>query len=442
MPELQELREQRKTLYEDLRDLVTKGDAALKGDEGTDDYVAVLDAKRAKFANLTKRIETLEEIEAARRKDAGYLRQLPQEGNPGTAENTGASSEDVPAEYRKAFLFNTMRAILNKDRDALQAMKTLQSTNSALGGWYLPESMAEEIIGPLKEELVFNKLRTSIRPLIDGKYTIRKRGTRPSTYWLGENNAITASDYTGGRLELVAKYIAALIQVSNRLLNSSQGGVIEADIRRELTEELLLGMEDGLLYGVGGVPAGTGHSGAQPTGLTLYSGIQTFQRGADADGTTNASANGGLVQYVDIVRAVNMLDRSNVPERGTRGWITNPIMRAQLQEVLDGENRPLLNKEIIDGVRRDTLAGYPVVYSTMVPVNLTKGGSSDCTHMILGEWRHFNIGLAQELQIAVNTESDTAFQQYETHFRGIMGVDCIPSYPEAFVILANLTTGL
>ena len=360
------------------------------------------------------------------------LRNLAQ--NPAQAGVQPVEEEPLTKEFKAAPYKVMLR--LFRDHDE-KSMKALQLTSSPLGGWMTTDTMAADILPALKPRMVFNNLKTRNRTMIDDRLTIRRRTSRASIIWQGESGTIASSQYLGSQLTMTAKYAALIIPVSNRLLLSSAGSMVESDIRMEMTEELALGLEYAYLYGVGSLPTGTGNTGAQPLGIRNQTGINTFAVGANKGGATGAAANGAIPSLQDFNFAMNMVEKANVPELNTKAWLAHPIMKAILRQLVNEEGNPYF-WEPMNGNDVSRLAGYPIWFTTQIPTNLTVGTNAATTEMFFGEWGHFNIANPSTIRFNSTTQSDTAFTQDETHFSAIVATDCLASYPEAFVAITGI----
>lgn len=360
------------------------------------------------------------------------FRNLPQ--NPAEAGQREATETPLQQEFKSA-PFRTMLRLFKEHKDA--DMKALQLTSSPLGGWYTTDTMAADILPALKPRMVFDKLKTRSRTMVDDRLTIRRRTSRASIIWQGESGTISSSQYLGSQLTMTAKYAALIIPVSNRLLLSSAGSMVEADIKQEMTEELALGLEYAYLYGVGSLPTGTGHTGAQPLGIRNQTGVNIFQTGAAIDGSTGAAANGAVLSLQDVNYAMNMVERSNAAELNTKAWLAHPVIKAVLRSLVNEQGDHYF-WEPMNTNDTPRLAGYPIYFTTQIPTNITTGTNTATTEMFFGEWGHFNIASPSSIRFNSTNQSDAAFTQDETHFSAIVATDCLASYAEAFAVITGI----
>ena len=406
---------------------------------GAEDWQVGFQAEKQNFARLQSEYDSRSDLEGLDIPEKQNLKSLPVDGGQADQKPDQLDPANGLAQHRAEYMVKAIRALRDKDLDSL---KSLQLTNSASGGWLVAETMANEILPALKPELVFARLRTRQWPMVDDQLTFRKRGNRANVYWQGESKDIGKTDLRGGAFNLVAKYAAAILEISNRLLNSSQGTLVEQSIRLELVEELALALEDAYLFGVGAQPAGVGHTGAQPLGLSNQSGINVFKIGAAMDGLTGAAVNGASPTLTDYSRSMNMVERSNVRMTGTAAWIANPVIKGMLRELKDNDGRHYFWEAPQSSEKASTLGGFPIEFTNQIPTDVSYGTSNDTTYMFFGEWRHFYIGTPSDLGFATTSQSDGAFARNETHIRAIIKTDCIASYPEAFVRVEGIKTGL
>lgn len=317
--------------------------------------------------------------------------------------------------------------------------KEIGMTQTPTGGWALPTHVSDRIIQRLENALVFDRLSVTTFPVTDGNLEIPKENGDIQAYWVKEHGEVTLSDFTGGSITLNMHHLAAAVAVSNQMMNSSAGAQMQDLIETRIVNRLRRKMEYSFLYGQGAVPAGANNSGTQPRGLKFLPNVTEYKVGASAeDPATTTKANGGLVQIVDYMNAVQLLDETDVPDNGTRAWLMNPRQLAILRKMADEVGRAYFLDNFVSAELRPMLLGYPVYTTNNIPKNLTVGSSADTSDIFFGEWENFVIGQGQDIQIGQSDQ--VKFLNRQTVFLGELGCDCNVMYDEAFVCMTGART--
>ncbi len=89
----------------------------------------------------------------------------------------------------------------------------------------------------------------------------------------------------------------------------------------------------------------------------------------------------------------------------------------------------------------NSLAGYPVQVTNLVPANLTKGSSSGvCSALIFGNWSDLLLGYWSELDVLVNPYEATAYSKGNVQIRAMATMDVQVRQPASFAAIKDLTT--
>jgi HK97 family phage major capsid protein len=243
-------------------------------------------------------------------------------------------------------------------------------------------------------------------------------------YWTGENTAITDSSTTLGELNLTPKRATALVKLSNSIIKHSNPS-IEAMVRRDIALTLALLLDLGSLRGSG--------TSDQPTGIVNTADILTYAIGT----------NGGDFDYDHFENMIYAMELANTL-RGNVGLATHPKIISKLKKIriaqfsgqTDGEYLmlPMSDKKLRE------LLDYNFAKTTQLPINLTKGSSSDCAEVILGNFQELLVCDWGGLELMASKETSDAFAKDQTWIRAIQEVDCGLRHPESFVVCSDART--
>ena len=299
-------------------------------------------------------------------------------------------------------------------------MRAMSAGTDSAGGYIVPTVFVNELIEMLRAESVVNALGATVLSGLTGSpVEIPKQTGGATAYWVAENADITASDLTLGQVSLTPKAVAAIVKLSNRLLNLSNPSA-EAMVRRDVAQALALAIDLAALRGTG--------SGSQPIGIANTSGINTVAIGT----------NGGNFTFDYAADMVDELAKDNAA-KGKLGFAMHPTIAKKLKKTripqYSGDTGgewimlPMSDSNLADAL------GYGFKLTTQIPVNLTKGSSSDCSEVYFGNWQELLIGEWGGLEIMASNETSDAFQKNQTWVRVIQEVDIAVRHAESFCLL-------
>lgn len=237
-----------------------------------------------------------------------------------------------------------------------------QSVGTSSEGGYLVGTTndAPNFIETLRAKMVLSGLGARFLTGLRDNLTIPKQTAASTVYWASEVGAGTESSATFGQLSLSPKAATAIVDVNKKLQVQSNPS-IDALIRDDIAKQLALAFESVAINGGGS---------NEPTGI-----IQTAGIGSVAIGT-----NGGAPTYAAIVELESDIAAANA-DANTLAYLTHPVMRGKLKQVFTNATYgeiPLWN-----GM---TMNGYNAVTTTQSPSGLTKGSSSDCYSILVGDF--------------------------------------------------------
>ncbi|MBI3806766.1 MAG: phage major capsid protein [Nitrospirae bacterium] len=301
------------------------------------------------------------------------------------------------------------------------------STGGAGGGFVVPiEYLGTSFIEVLRANSVVMRAGATLMDKLTGTpVQVPKQLTSASVQWVGQNATITASDPSFGNVQLTPKTMAIRAQYSN-LLGILSNPTIEAVMRRDLAKVAALELDRVCLRGSG--------SSNQPLGLNGVSGIGTYAIGT----------NGGNLSIDDLYALIGTIEDANA--MGSRlALITSPkgLRKLKKQRIAQysGDTggsyavQPLLTDDALSKA-----LGLTCLTTTQLPVTLTKGSSTDCTEVYVGNWEELLIGQWGSVEILATNIGGNAWAQNAIEVRLIQNVDVQVRHPASFVYCADART--
>lgn len=248
-----------------------------------------------------------------------------------------------------------------------------------------------------------------------------------TAYWVGENEAITASEFATGMLSMAAKKLASLVTVPNELLRFSTA-TTEALIRMDMADSMANKLDVTLLEAVG--------SEVTPKGLIHYDNLQTHT-------AANTGTNGDTLFPEDVAMLVAKIEAADIPTDNVTLFIHPLLMAGAAYRRADAVSAsdqagPYLLFRINRTQDGGDIEGYRALKSSHMPTNRTKGSGTNLTMLIAGVFSQYLIGRHGVIEFAMNGNSNTNFTQDLTSLRAIQHVDGKPRREEAFGYIDNL----
>lgn len=300
-----------------------------------------------------------------------------------------------PADHKlveaAAFEFEASRAVakqLNREPNgAFVPFEVLRrdlvvGTDSAGGYLVSTDLLASNFIEMLRNKMMVRQLGAITLGGLVGDVAIPKQTGGATAYWVAESGAPTESTQTVAQLALAPKTVGAFTDISRKLLKQSSID-IEGFVRLDLSTVLALALD------AAGI-AGTGASN-QPTGILNTTGIGDVACG-DPDGAAPV--------WADIVGLETEVAVDNA-DVGALAYLTNAKARGKLKTTEKASNTgQFVWENGIDGF--GILNGYRAAASNQVPSDLTKGGGSNLSAIIFGNWSDLIIALWGTIDILVD----------------------------------------
>ena len=285
------------------------------------------------------------------------------------------------------------------------------------GGFLKPtDHMGGEFVDALRANLVTANLGARMMSGLSGDVAIPALNAKTAVGFVAENAAPGSEGApTFRQITMAPKTVAQYVDLSRKLMMQSDPSV-EQIIRDDMLRQFAAKIDDVAIEGGGS---------NEPTGITGTTGI-----GSVAIGT-----NGGAVTYAKIADLEKEVAIDNALG-GNLSFLTNPkvvsAMRTIPRQASGVEGNFILNDT-------NSILGYGVASSTLVPGDLTKGTSSGvCSAMIFGNFADLMIGMFGGLDVLVDpyTGSSTG----ATRIAMFQDVDVAVRHAESFAAILDITT--
>jgi HK97 family phage major capsid protein len=284
----------------------------------TDEIVNEINSLNEEFEGLTKKIEAKEKLEATLGKaDASKGRK--------TGNTPKAKIEVTPSKKEKMGGFNNFGEFLSSVRNAARGDMDSRFKNTMFerqgedGGFLVPEEMMTDITKKIQGDEALLP-RTRQITVSGNSLSLPTDETQPfsggiQSYWTEEGAAITASDHKFGKARWQLNKLAALVKVTDELLEDS--AALESYIRVEAPQSLTYQINKAILVGDGV---------GKPTGL-LNSGFKV----------TVAKESGQAADTVLAENVIKMYTRMIPSSRPRAVWYINAEVEPQLRLLKDGD---------------------------------------------------------------------------------------------------------
>lgn len=390
---LHELKQKRNTIATDMRALHEKiGDATW-----TDEQRTHWNAAKTELDALDEQIGRLEEL---RRLDQVHVEDHEDEQRRQQRNNT---PEEQSAERRAAafdkFLRHGFSELSAEERQAVKELRAQGTTPDAKGGYTVPTQMLNKIVDSMKAYGGIASVAQILNTTNGQDITwSTSDGTAEEGELLGENTEASEEDVSFGTAILGAKKLSSkIIRVSNELLQDS-GVDIEAYLAARIGQRIGRGEAKYLVQGTG---AGTP---VQPKGLV-----------ASVTGTVNTAAAATFTwqEMNKLKHAIDPAYRGGPKYR----WAFNDSTLQVIEEMVDGQNRPLWLPDVAGGTPA-TILNIPYVIDQAID-----GIAAGKKFAFLGDFDRFIIRRITYMTLKRLVERYAEYDQ--TAFLAFHRFDCV-----------------
>jgi HK97 family phage major capsid protein len=312
--------------------------------------------------------------------------------------------------------------------------KALSESVPSAGGVLVPQEVAAEVLGLVRARSAVMSLGPTIQP-VRKVMAIDSIVQGATAGWVGENEPAPMSQPEFDQEVLLEpKELTALLAASNRLVRDAQQNPnLDQVLREELAEVMALAADHGYLEGSG--------SAHQPLGVMKDSRLTA----APALGANGASPT--FDNLKDMVANIRMANgRFQKP-----GWVFSPRLINTLEKIKDTTGRYLADAGLLtfDATGGGgTLLGFRFQTTTSMPINVTKGSSTDTTSLLFGsDWQEAWVGVEEALTINISREAgykdqegdwQSAFQNRQTLWLAESVTDIKLRRPQWFSVMSGV----
>jgi HK97 family phage major capsid protein len=406
MAKLDELRQKRGELYEEMRNI----DLNAVDDKGesrdlTDEEKTKWDELDQKIQKLDKDIEReqrrvdLEEQAASRigktqkQKEErekknysllsacrmaagidpfeGFYREMHQEAEKEFREMVGKSTDRKDSVLVPSFVIS---AESNEQREKREL--TAEGGTGGDQGGVLIQTGKQGFIEALKEELVARSLGINVFTNLSGDLSMPRETSVPSANWEGETDDAAESSSAMDSVEMSPERLAAYTTLTRQIL-LQQSKDLESFVEDRLRYAVMKKLETAIINGSG--------SGNVPEGVLNNSDITTVGIGT----------NGGAPTWNHIIALQNAVKEENAM-RQSLGYLMHTKSESKLKVTKIDAGSGMF---VISSLTGQNVGGYPYKVSNLIPTNLSKGTGSNLTAIIYGNWADVFVGQWGGLEI-------------------------------------------
>lgn len=297
----------------------------------------------------------------------------------------------------------------------MQVFEQRIMTTTNAGNIIPPDYRGEQFIDLLRAKLVIGTLGATVLNGLTGNVDIPGQVGSMTAGWVAENTALSSSDLSFHKVTMTPKHAGAMTELSrNMLLQTSPD--IEALVRSDFAAILAEAIDKAAIVGGGA---------NEPKGILSTSGI-----GDIAIGT-----NGGTLTWDKILDLVGVVEDAEVPTAGC-AFLTHPHVMKQCRKTLKVTGDATAGF-LMDS--RDTLDGFRVARTSLVPNDLTKGTTtSKCAPLIFGNFSDLLIGYWSAFDLLVNPYESTAYSKGNVLVRAMLTCDMAVRRPQSFAAIRDV----
>jgi HK97 family phage major capsid protein len=330
---------------------------------------------------------------------------------PGSAQLSSVGLS-LPGEGRDAGLADMLRGVAGLRHNSEGVQQALSVGTDASGGFTVPASVLRGVLSALVPSSSLLQAGAQVILLEDEQakqFRIARVATVPTAAWRNESALIAESDPTFNSLDLTPRSLAVMFKVSRELL--MDGVNIDSVLTEVLARSIARELDRVGLRGTGTAP--------QPRGILNTVGIQAVTNGANG-------ASLATLRWANLLTAYQSIAAADAPRPSA--VIAHPRTVVGFGQLADTTNQPLRLPQLLETMR--------MVTTSLIPVNLTVGTSTDCTEAYVGDFSQFGFFMREQLGIAVLRErfADTGEIGFVAHVR----VDVACMYPQAFALVTGI----
>lgn len=257
--------------------------------------------------------------------------------------------------------------------------------------------LANEYISALTASTVIASLGARTLSGLSGNVEIPGEKAAPTTAWIAENAALSATDPQFRQVTMAPKHVGSLSEFSRNMLMQTSPA-IEGILRQMMARDIALEIDRAAINGGGS---------NQPVGILAAAGTQTQAYATSLFHT-----------------AAEMVGKANIANVGaTRAFLSTARVQTIAMKALTTDKLPVGVPTIFQGER--------TAFSNLAPDNL--GAGTNESALIYGDFSELLIGLWSALDVLVNPYETTAYSKGNVMVRAMATCDVALRNPTAFV---------
>ena len=288
-------------------------------------------------------------------------------------------------------------------------------TNSQGGFLVSTDHLADQFIEALYARLNITNLGARVMQGLKGDVAIPKMSASvTNSAFVAEGSAPSEGAATFAQVTMSPKTLAAYVDVSRKLMMQSDPSV-EQLLRNDIINTFARKIDEVAIEGGGS---------NEPTGII----------GNSSTNVVAIGTNGGAITYAKVVDMVKEVEVDNAFINGG-DFLTNPKVMAKLRTI-SKQSSGVEGNFILDP--NNTIMGYNVSASTLVPSDLSKGTGSNLSAMLFGDFSQLMLGFYSGVDVVVDNASLST--SGGTRLAFFQDLDVALRYPESFAVIKDITT--
>jgi HK97 family phage major capsid protein len=300
-------------------------------------------------------------------------------------------------------------------------------TTAGSGGALIPQNMLEETIELLRPRTIVRRLGAVSVPLPNGNLSMPSMSSGASSGYVGEGDDVNATESEFGDVKLSAKTMITLVPMSNQLIGRA-GRNIETLVLNDMINSMAAREDKAFLR----------DDGTSNTPLGFKAAATAAGRVVAWAGTADLAT---IDTYLDSL-ILKLMESDSLLI--TPGWGLSPRTYMKLAGLRDGNGNKVY-PELSLPVGKRNLKGWPVEFTTTIPVNLGAGTETeiyfaDFNDVVIGEAENMTIDFSKEATYKDSSGNlVSAFARNQSLIRVVMEHDIGFRHIEGLVLGTKVT---
>jgi HK97 family phage major capsid protein len=266
-------------------------------------------------------------------------------------------------------------------------IKALSILTDPSGGMLLPSSIGKIWIDAIRPRLQLLNAGALTYAMETLNVLLPGWDTPPKAGWRGHNTVFTDSGGSFRQVELNARDVGCFLDIPQILFEDAGANLdaVSTLVETQLGKAVAQAID---LAGLTSQDALNSSGTATPMGLSSIDSTGHVSANYGINLSNVTGTNGATPTYDNVIDNVQTVLSANFTPTA---HLSAPRAFASLAKLKDSQGRYLGRPSYLDGIR-----DYP---TSQVPINLSKGTSSDCTASFIGDFSQMVLGLRSELRI-------------------------------------------